>query len=208
LIINATMNSTDQLDTLIAAGLKPERLIAWTGNVAATARSSGKPSPRAGSKASSEPMARAPKALDYKYWDDGDGSEYNTLAAAGLPILVTGYSDKTSRQLSQEIRAAAGCGFDPSREFAVRLLRCSKPPGSCARRTAHHSARFSVIYALCATVRVTIQCPACASGAATRMRQYFARRKASRLGNWAGCELFAAGHAKGNAHNLASVKLG
>ncbi|MEY4783683.1 MAG: putative glycerophosphoryl diester phosphodiesterase 1, partial [Pseudomonadota bacterium] len=33
LVINATMNSADQLDTLIAAGLKPERLIAWTGNV-------------------------------------------------------------------------------------------------------------------------------------------------------------------------------
>ena len=110
LIINATMNSADQLDTLIAAGLKPERLIAWTGNVeprpelwkALAARGVESIFGTNGSRA---------EGLDYKYWDDGDGSEFNTLAAAGLPILVTGYSDKTSRQLSQEIRAAAGCGF-------------------------------------------------------------------------------------------------
>lgn len=51
------------------------------------------------------------EGLDYKYWDDGDGAEFNKLAADGLPILVTGFSDKTSRQLSREIRAASACGF-------------------------------------------------------------------------------------------------
>jgi glycerophosphoryl diester phosphodiesterase len=110
LIINATLNSVDQLDKLVAAGLKPERLIAWTGNVeprpnlwkALAARGVASIFGTNGSRA---------EGLDYKYWDDGDGAEFNALAANGLPILVTGFSDKTSRQLSQEIRAAGGCGF-------------------------------------------------------------------------------------------------
>ncbi|MEQ1782036.1 MAG: glycerophosphodiester phosphodiesterase family protein [Hyphomonadaceae bacterium] len=109
-IINATLNSPDQLDKLLAAGLKPERLIAWTGNV--------EPRPELWSALAARGVesifgtngSRA-EGLDYKYWDDGDGSEFNTLAQDGLPILVTGFSDKTSRQLSQEIRAAGGCGF-------------------------------------------------------------------------------------------------
>lgn len=110
LIINATLNSPDQLDKLIAAGLKPERTIAWTGNVeprpelwkALAARGIESIFGTNGSRA---------EGFDYKYWDDGDGSEFNALAADGLPILVTGMSDKTSRQLSREIRAASGCGF-------------------------------------------------------------------------------------------------
>ena len=110
LIINATLNSVEQLDRLIAAGLKPERTIAWTGNV--------EPRPELWKALAAKGVesifgtngSRA-EGLDYKYWDDGDGGEFNKLATDGLPMLVTGFSDKTSRQLSQEIRAAAGCGF-------------------------------------------------------------------------------------------------
>ena len=110
LIINATLNSVEQLDKLVAAGLKPERLIAWTGNTeprpdlwkALAARGVESIFGTNGSRA---------EGLDYRYWDDGDGSEFNTLATGGLPMLVTGMSDKTSRQLSQEVRAAGGCGF-------------------------------------------------------------------------------------------------
>ncbi len=110
LIVNVTLNSVQQLDGLIAAGLKPERLIAWTGNTeprpdlwkALAARGVESIFGANGSRA---------EGIDNRYWDDGDGSEFNTLAAGGLRVLVTGMSDKTSRQLSQEIRAAAGCGF-------------------------------------------------------------------------------------------------
>ena len=110
LIINATMSSAEQLDKLIAAGLKPAYLIAWTGNVeprpdlwkALAARGVESIFGTNGSRA---------EGLDYRYWDDGDGWEFSKLAADGLPMLVTSFSDRTSRQLSQEIRAAGGCGF-------------------------------------------------------------------------------------------------
>lgn len=110
LIINATISSAEQLDKLIAAGLNPEHLIAWTGNVeprpdlwkALAARGVESIFGANGSRA---------EGLDYRYWADSDGSEFNKLATDGLPILVTGMSDKVSRQLSQEIRAAGGCGF-------------------------------------------------------------------------------------------------
>lgn len=110
LVINVTLDAPGQLDKLLAAGLNPQRTIAWTGNVeprpdlwkALAARGVESIFGTNGSRA---------EGLDYKYWDDGDGAEFNTLAAGGLPMLVTGMSDKVSRQLSREIRAAAACGF-------------------------------------------------------------------------------------------------
>ena len=110
LIINATMNSAEQLDKLIAAGLKPERLIAWTGNTEPRPDLWKALATRGVESIFGANGSRA-EGLDYRYWEDSDGSEFNKLAADGLPILVTGMSDKVSRQLSQEIRAAAGCGF-------------------------------------------------------------------------------------------------
>lgn len=110
LVINATLNSAEQLDRLIAAGLKPERTIAWTGNVEARPELWKALAAKGVESIFGTNGSRA-AGLDYKYWDDGDGGEFNTLAKDGLPMLVTGFSDKTSRQLSQEIRAAAGCGF-------------------------------------------------------------------------------------------------
>lgn len=110
LVITATINSVEQLDSLITAGVRPERLLAWTGNVeprpdlwkALAARGVESIFGTNGSRA---------EGLDYKYWDDGDGLEFNDVAAGGVAFMVTGVSDKTFRQLSVEIRKAAGCGF-------------------------------------------------------------------------------------------------
>jgi glycerophosphoryl diester phosphodiesterase len=110
LVITATVNSVDQLNRLFASGVKPETLLAWTGNV--------EPRPELWSALAERGIesifgtngSRA-EGLDYKYWDDDDGSEFDTLAADGLPILVTGYSDKVGRQLKAFTAKAASCGL-------------------------------------------------------------------------------------------------
>jgi len=110
LVITATVNSAEQLDRLIASGVKPKRLLAWTGNVeprpelwtALAARGVESIFGTNGSRA---------EGLDYKYWADDDGAEFNALAADGLPILVTGYSDKVGRQLRAFTAKAASCGL-------------------------------------------------------------------------------------------------
>ena len=110
LMITATVNSVAQFDDLVARGVKPDRFLAWTGNV--------EPRPELWSALAAKGVesifgtngSRA-DGLDYRYWDDDDGAEFNQLAADGLPILVTSLTDKTARQLGAEIRKAGACGF-------------------------------------------------------------------------------------------------
>lgn len=110
LMITATVNSVAQFDDLVARGVKPDRFLAWTGNV--------EPRPDLWSALAAKGVesifgtngSRA-DGLDYRYWDDDDGSEFNKLAADGLPILVTSLTDKTARQLGAEIRKAGACGL-------------------------------------------------------------------------------------------------
>jgi len=110
LVITATISSVEQLDRFIASGVKPETLLAWTGNV--------EPRPELWSALAARGVesifgtngSRA-DGLDYRYWDDDDGSEFNALAAGGVPFLVTGFSDKTSRQLAAEREKAKVCGL-------------------------------------------------------------------------------------------------
>ena len=110
LMITATVNAIAQFDDLVARGVKPNRFLAWTGNV--------EPRPDLWSAFAAKGVesifgtngSRA-EGLDYRYWDDDDGSEFNQLAAGGLPILVTSLTDKTARQLAPEIRKAGACGF-------------------------------------------------------------------------------------------------
>ncbi len=110
LVITATVNDVAQLDRLLAGSVKAETLAAWTGNIeprpdlwkALAARGIESIFGTNGSKADS---------LDTKYWDDDNGSEFTGLVADGLPILVTGLTDKTARQLAEARRKSASCGF-------------------------------------------------------------------------------------------------
>ena len=110
LMITATVNSVAQFDDLVARGVKPDRLLAWTGNV--------KPRPELWSALAERGVesifgtngSRA-EGLDDRYWDDGDGSEFNKLAADGLAIMVTSLTDKTARQVASETRKAEACGL-------------------------------------------------------------------------------------------------
>lgn len=110
LTITATVNSPEQFDDLVTRGVRADRFLAWTGNV--------EPRPQLWSALASRGVesifgtngSRA-EGLDYRYWDDEDGAEFNQLAADGLPILVTSLTDRTARQLSAEMRKALGCGL-------------------------------------------------------------------------------------------------
>jgi len=111
LVITATVNSIGQFDDLVARGVKPDRFLAWTGNVA--------PRPELwlalaarGVESIFGTNGSRQDGLDTRYWEDGDGAELNALAADGLLILVTSLTDKTARQLAPEMRKAATCGFD------------------------------------------------------------------------------------------------
>ncbi len=110
LVVTATVDSPARLEGLLARGVKADRLVAWTGTdkpdadlwKALAARDIESAFGTLGPRSSS---------LDDRYFEDGDGSEFNGLVASGLPILVTDMTDKVSRQLSADLTKARGCGL-------------------------------------------------------------------------------------------------
>ena len=109
-VINATIDSVEQLDRLVAGGVQPERLLAWTG-VKEARPDLWKALSARGVESIFGAVGPRETAFDTLYWEDGDGSEYNKLAADGLAILVTGLTDKTNRQLRSELEKGRACGF-------------------------------------------------------------------------------------------------
>lgn len=110
LIVTATIESDAQLDGLIAKGVNPDHLVAWTGTTqpdpdlwqALRARGVEPAFGTLGPRASS---------LDTRYWEDNDGSEFNQLVQDGLAILVTDITDKAARQLAPLRQKSAPCGL-------------------------------------------------------------------------------------------------
>ncbi len=111
LVLTATISSTAQLDGLIARGVKPDHLVAWTGTSA--------PDPQLwkalaarGVESAFGTLGPRDKSLDGKYWSDGDGGEYDDLIDKDhLPILVTDLTDKVARELSAPLKKANACGL-------------------------------------------------------------------------------------------------
>lgn len=110
LVITATIDTPARLDRLIAAGVKPENLIAWTGIEQPDAKLWQALASRGVESAFGTNGARS-ASLDTLYWEDRDGSEYNDLVSDGLSILVTSLTDKTGRQLAAARQKAEACGF-------------------------------------------------------------------------------------------------
>jgi glycerophosphoryl diester phosphodiesterase len=110
LVITATVNSIAHLDELLVKGVKADRLVAWTG-VESPNPSLWKELAGRGVESAFGTLGPRSTSLDGKYWKDNDGSEYDALAEAGLPILVTDITDKVSRQLSAQSRKAENCGL-------------------------------------------------------------------------------------------------
>ncbi len=110
LVITATINTVGEFDSLVARGVKPERLLAWTG-VTESRPALWKALSARGIESVFGTTGPRDIAFDTLYWNDGNGAEYNALAADGLAILVTGLTDKTSRQLGKELDKGKACGF-------------------------------------------------------------------------------------------------
>ncbi|MDP3492479.1 MAG: glycerophosphodiester phosphodiesterase family protein [Hyphomonadaceae bacterium] len=110
LVITATIDTPARLDRLIAAGVKPENLIAWTGIEQPDPQLWQTLAARGIESAFGTTGARA-TSLDTLYWEDRDGSEYNDLVTDGLSILVTGLTDKTGRQLAAARQKSGACGL-------------------------------------------------------------------------------------------------
>lgn len=110
LVITATVRDAAHLDALIARGVKPERLVAWTGTETPDP-ALWKALAARGIEAAFGTLGPRSTSLDGQYWSDDDGSEYDTLVTGGLTILVTDLTDKVSRQLAAPMAKAKACGF-------------------------------------------------------------------------------------------------
>ncbi len=110
LVITATVRDSAHLDELLGKGVKADRLVAWTGTETPDSELWRALASRKVESAFGTLGPRS-SSLDGKYWEDDDGSEYTSLVASGLPVLVTDLTDKVSRQLVRERQNAAKCGF-------------------------------------------------------------------------------------------------
>lgn len=110
LVITATIRTLDDADRLIARGVRPTGLVAWTGT--------NNPDPALwrglaarGIETAFGTLGPPDRSLDARFWADGDGAEYNALVDSGLPILVTDRPDRTARQLGAFMDKAGRCGL-------------------------------------------------------------------------------------------------
>lgn len=110
LVITATIRTLEHADRLIARGVRPTGLVAWTGT--------NSPDPELwrglalrGIEAAFGTLGPPDRSLDGRFWADGDGSEYNALIDSGLPILVTDSPERTARQLGAFMDKAGACGL-------------------------------------------------------------------------------------------------
>ena len=110
LVITATIESLDHADRLIARGVKPATLVAWTGTSQPNSELWQGLAAR-GIESAFGTLGPRSSSLDTRYWEDDDGSEFNALVDNGLPILVTDITDKTARQLRPFTAKAAACGL-------------------------------------------------------------------------------------------------
>lgn len=110
LIITATVNSPAHLDALTAKGVRTDHLVAWTG-VTTPDPALWKVLAERNIESAFGTLGPRASSLDTRYWDDGDGSEYNQLVSGGLAILVTDITDKTARQLAGLRQKSAACGL-------------------------------------------------------------------------------------------------
>jgi glycerophosphoryl diester phosphodiesterase len=108
LMITATINGIVQLDSLISKGVQADHLVAWTGTT--------EPSPdlwkalaARGVESAFGTLGPRASSLDTRYWEDGDGAEFNKLVDDGLAILVTDITDKAARQLAGLRQKSAAC---------------------------------------------------------------------------------------------------
>ena len=108
LMITAGVDRRDHQETLEAAGVNFDHVIAWMGT--------RNPNPRAfaavgrrGIEAAFGTLGRPGDRLDDQYWADGNPSEYQALVDGGLTLLATDAPYRTADALSADDNVAETC---------------------------------------------------------------------------------------------------
>lgn len=108
LMMTATVNSRTHQETLEAAGVSFDQVVAWMGT--------RDPNPRAfaavgyrGIEAAFGTLGRPGDRLDDQYWADGDPSEYQDLVDGGLTLLATDAPYRTAEALNADDEVLATC---------------------------------------------------------------------------------------------------
>lgn len=110
LVIKATIDSVARLEKLLAAGVRAETLVAWTGT--------SQPDPALwqalaarGVESGFGTLGRRGERLDDVYWEDRDASEYSQLVRDGAAFVSTDVSDRVARELADWQDKARACGL-------------------------------------------------------------------------------------------------
>lgn len=108
LMMTAGVNSRSHQETLEAAGVNFDQVIAWMGI--------SNPNPRAfeavgrrGVETAFGTLGRPGERLDDQYWADGDPSEYQALADGGLTMLATDAPYRVAEALTADDLAYESC---------------------------------------------------------------------------------------------------
>ncbi|NQY96534.1 MAG: glycerophosphodiester phosphodiesterase family protein [Henriciella sp.] len=108
LMMTAGVDSRSHQETLEAAGVNFDQVIAWMGI--------SNPNPRAfeavgrrGVETAFGTLGRPGERLDDQYWADGDPSEYQTLADGGLTMLATDAPYRVAEALTADEIAYDSC---------------------------------------------------------------------------------------------------
>ncbi|MEM9570918.1 MAG: glycerophosphodiester phosphodiesterase family protein [Pseudomonadota bacterium] len=108
LMMTATVNSRTHQETLEAAGVNFDQVVAWMGT--------RDPNPRAFAavgyrdiEAAFGTLGRPGERLDDQYWADGDPSEYQDLVDGGLTLLATDAPYRTAEALRADDEVLANC---------------------------------------------------------------------------------------------------
>jgi glycerophosphoryl diester phosphodiesterase len=108
LMFTAGLGSPDDLAALVAEGVNPAQVIAWSGtrtpNVELWAELSA-----AGVESAFGTLGRAGQRLDDQFAADGDLSEYAELAAGGLTLLASDTPYEAAESLTADERANTYC---------------------------------------------------------------------------------------------------
>lgn len=109
MMLTATARGSRDIDKLVALGVKPKNLVAWTGTRSAN-EAAWQRLRKEGVEAAFGTLGRPGERLDDIYWADGDGSEYQALAESGLTMLATDTPYRAAEAMTADDIARDNCG--------------------------------------------------------------------------------------------------
>lgn len=109
MMLTATARGSRDIGKLVALGVNPKNLIAWTGSRSADP-AAWQRNAKEGVESAFGTIGRPGERLDDVYWADGDGSEYQDLARRGLTLLSTDQPYRAAKAMTADDIARDSCG--------------------------------------------------------------------------------------------------